>query len=76
MQVVYGEGSGDYPVRNGILKGSEIWPSLLMRDVSRPKVQLNKRQKETYAKCDGTHKIKADDFKEYPYVVFYKRPFN
>ena len=76
MQAVYGEGSGSYPVRNGILRGNKVLPSLLMRNVSRPGIELNKREKETYQKCDGTHKIGADEFKKYPYVVFYERPFN
>lgn len=76
MQVVYGEQAGEYPVRNGILVGNEIWPSLLMKDVSRPKLSLDDGQLETYEKCDGKHKLNATEFEPYPYVVFYRRPFN
>ncbi len=73
MQAVYGEGVGDYPVKNGILVENEIWPSLLMRNVLRPKVKLSKKQRELYLKCDGRHKVDAEEFKKYPYVVFYQK---
>ncbi len=75
MQVVYGEGSGEYPVRNGILAGDEVWPSLLMKDVSRPVLSLDRRQRDIYRKCDGRHKADAREFLQYPYVVMYKMPF-
>lgn len=75
MQVVYGEGSGEYPVRNGSLRDKEIWPSLLMKNVCRPKLVLDDEQLETYKKCDGKHKVNATEFEEYPYVVFYKSMF-
>jgi radical SAM superfamily enzyme YgiQ (UPF0313 family) len=69
MQVVYGENEGEFPVRNGILAGDTIWPSLLMNGVSRPRLVLNEKQKKAYEKCDGRHKVNARDFEEYPYVV-------
>ncbi len=75
VQVVYGEGEGSYPVRTGILLGDEIWPSLLMKNVSRPRVKLSRGDAERYAKCDGRHRVEARDFLPYPYVVFYRRPF-
>lgn len=75
MQAVYGEGSGDYPVRNGLLMGSEVWPSLLMRDVSRPRLVLDDRQRALYEECDGRHKVDAAEFERYPYVVNYSKPF-
>ncbi len=75
MQVVYGEGSGEYPVRNGILRGNEVWPSMLMTDTSRPLLRLTEAQKRTYEMCDGRHRIDAQEFLTYPYVVYYKKPF-
>lgn len=75
MQVVYGEGLGEYPVRNGILAGNEVWPSLLMKNVTRPKLQLDKEHKKTYQKCDGRHKVDATGFEQYPYVVHYSKRF-
>ncbi len=75
MQAVYGEGGGDYPVRNGIIVGNEIWPSLLMKGASRPKVKLSPKQLEVYKKCDGSHRADAKEFVKYPYVVFYNKKF-
>ncbi len=75
MQAAYGEGSGEYPVRNGLLIGNEIRPSLLMKGVSRPVLKLDERQKELYLRCDGRHKADAGEFLKYPYVVMYERPF-
>ena len=75
MQVVYGEGSGDYPVRSGVLVGDTIWPSLLMQNVSRPKLRLDPRQKTQYLLCDGKHKADAKEFERYPYVVNYIKSF-
>jgi radical SAM superfamily enzyme YgiQ (UPF0313 family) len=75
MQVVYGEGSGDYPVRNGILAGDRIIPSMLMKNVSRPVVQLSEEELKPYSKCDGKHKVDASVFERYPYVVYYESPF-
>jgi len=75
MQAVYGEGSGDYPVRSGILIDDTIWPSLLMKNVSRPKIVLDEDLKKTYELCDGGHKVDATDFEEHPYVVYYSKKF-
>ncbi len=76
MQVVFGEGGGKYPVRNGIVKGDEVWPSLTMKNVSRPKLKLGAENRAVYGLCDGKHKADASAFMKYPYVVFYNRPFN
>jgi hypothetical protein len=75
MQVVYGEGEGNYPVRNGILVDDSLYPSLLMKGVSRPVLKLDEMQKEMYLKCDGKHKVDAHEFEQYPYMVNYKRIF-
>lgn len=75
MQAAYGEGSGEYPVRNGILRGNEIVPSLLMEGATRPIVKLSQKAAALYAKCDGKHKANAGEFEGYPYVVRYSRKF-
>jgi radical SAM superfamily enzyme YgiQ (UPF0313 family) len=75
MQAVYGEGKGDYPVRNGILVGREILPSLLTKENMMPRLSLSEKQLEIYRKCDGAHKMGETGFEEYPYVVRYKRFF-
>ena len=75
MQVAYGEGKGEYPVKNGLLVGDEVRPSMLMEGVSRPVLKLDKGQRGVYEKCDGRHKVDARGFRGYPYVVYYERPF-
>ncbi len=75
MQVAHGEGSGNYPVRNGILSGNEILPSLLLKNVSRPRIELSEKDQKLYEKCDGKHRVDGSKFKEYPYVVYYEHPF-
>lgn len=75
MQAVHGEGAGDYPIRNGIIVGDTIWPSLLKHDSDRPILRLNREQKKRYIDCDGRRKVYAKDFEQYPYVVYYTHPF-